>query len=218
VKRFVWAAAIVGCFSAGAQAQTLRSDSPLWTYQNEPDPGLYPEHFVDQESFGCAVPLHLGVYRRTSTGEDADISFMRVANYGVFHCALMYGEANDPEDIDTAFEDYAWLIELDRKDRADGTTNRLLALQIGIKAGSRYVLLRHRASESTTSLGELDWKCPAGAERRTARIDIWQQNACVISSKDDLRRIARIADRQPVTARWELTSAQSASFSENSDH
>lgn len=204
MKQFVLALALAVIGTGSVEAQTLRSDSPLWTYQNERDPGLYPEHFVNEDSFGCAVPLRLGIYRHSSVDDEGDETFVRIENYGVFHCALIYGETSDRADADSAFEDHAWLIELDKVRQPDGRDERLLALQIGVQAGSRYILLRDRDGDLSSPLEELDWKCPASAERRTARIDVWSQNSCVISSKADLRRVARAASRRPAVATLEL--------------
>ncbi|MBU1272641.1 MAG: hypothetical protein KJ728_06245 [Alphaproteobacteria bacterium] len=213
MKRLVWALAIVAIFSVPAQAQTLRSDTPLWTYQNEPDQGLYPQHFTDAVSFGCSIPLQLGVYRRDWNADGEDDAFVRLQNYGVFHCALLYGEAYDRADAEAAFEDHAWLIMLDESRRPDGRADQLLALQIGVRAGSRYVLLRRRGNELSAPLEELDWKCPADAEHRKARLDIWVQDSCVIASKADLRRVARAAAGRPIIATWtaQLADDESAS-------
>jgi hypothetical protein len=201
MKRFVLALAIVSVFGGVAQAQSLRSDSPLWTYQNERDADLYPQAFFDDESFGCSVPFRVGDYRRIATTEDEDDTFIRVGNYGVMHCALIYGETYDRDDVADAFEDYAWLIDLGELNDGEG---RLLAFQIGVRTGSRYVLLRQRGSGLSSSFEELDWKCPVNAEHRVARIDIWTQDVCVVASKADLRRIASTAARNPAAATWEL--------------
>lgn len=202
-----------GLQAGGAQAQALRSDSPLWTYQQERDAGLYPEAFTDKDGFGCSVPLRLGVYQRVPVDQQADddsggeMSFVRIDNYGAFHCALVYGEADDRADVDTAFEDHAWLIVLDKIPRPDGGEDVLLALQIGIRNGSRYELFRRRASDLSAPLEELDWRCPATAEHRVAHIDIWVQDSCVVSSKSDLRGVARSAARRPILATLDLTPA-----------
>lgn len=191
------------CALAGtAQAEDLRSDSPLWTYQFERAPGLYPEHFTDAESFGCSIPMRLGVYHRIPKDAEAGGSFVRIDNYGVFHCALVYGEAYDREDAETAFENHAWMVVLGKTPRADGGEDELIALQIGVRNGSRYALFRRNAN-TMGPLEELDWRCPRTAERRTARLDIWVQDACVISSKAELRGIARAAARRPVLATLE---------------
>jgi hypothetical protein len=209
----MFAGLFLGLMARGAQAQQLRSDSPLWTYQYERDAGLYPEAFTDKDSFGCSVPLRLGVYRRipaTSTTDDRfddEVSFVRIENYGVFHCALLYGEADDRADADKAFEDHAWLIVLDKVRRPDGGEDELLALQIGVRNGSRYELFRRRASDLSAPLEELDWRCPATAEHRVAHLDIWVQDSCVVSSKSDLRGVARSAARRPILATLELTPA-----------
>lgn len=200
-----------------AQAQSLRSDSPLWTYRNEPDPGLFPEQFFSEDSFGCATPLGLGIYEITPADKDESGGFVRVTNYGVFHCALSYGEASDREAADTAFEDHAWLIQLDKIRQPGGSDDYLFALQIGVRAGSRYVLLRRRGQALSAPLEELDWSCPSNAERRTSRIDIWFQDACVVSSKAELRRVARIAARRPAVSTWTLLPDAEDSPSETQD-
>ncbi len=200
----LFAIALACTVVSGAQAQSLRSDSPLWTYETEPDAGLFPEHFTDAESFGCSIPLRLGVYRTMGTTEDPGESYMRIDNYGVFHCALIFGTAYDLTDAEKAFDDHAWLIVLGSQDRPGGGEDEFLALQIGVRAGSRYLIFKRHKNQLSAPLEELDWRCPAGAERRTARLDIWVQNSCVISSKGDLRQIARAATRRPVLARWEL--------------
>jgi hypothetical protein len=192
------------CALAGtAQAQELRSDSPLWTYRFERAPGIYPEHFYDGESFGCTIPMRLGVYHRVPTGEETDESFVRIDNYGAFHCALIYGEAGQREDAEDAFEDHAWLIVLGRTPHPGGGEDELIALQIGVRNGSRYALFRRPVRNTTTPLEELDWRCPRTAERRTATLDVWIQDVCVISSKAELRGIARAAARRPILSTLE---------------
>ena len=204
--RLVLGLTLAGLMGGVAEAQSLRSDSPLWTYETRPDPDLFPAPFFDDDSFGCSVPLGLGLYRVTYVTDDAeeDETFVRIKNYGAIHCALTFGTAHDREDVDTAFEDFAWLIVLDEIRRPDGTDEHLLALQIGVRAGSRYVLLRRQGAGLSAPLDELDWKCPVRAERRTASIDIWRQDSCIVSSKAELRRMARMAARRPVVATWNL--------------
>lgn len=209
----LFASLFLGLLAGGAQAQQLRSDSPLWTDHQDRDAALYPEAFFDKDGFGCSIPFRLGVYRRVAVvqqdGDDSEdaVSFVRIGNYGVFHCALVYGRTDDRADADTAFEDYAWLILLDKVRRPDGGEDELLALQIGIGNGSRYALFRRRVSDLSAPLEELDWRCPADAERRTARLDIWVQDTCVVSSKSALRRVARKAMRLPILATLDLTGA-----------
>jgi len=64
LKRLGLIGGLICALAGTAQAQQLRSDSPLWTYRFERDPGIYPEHFYDGDSFGCAIPMRLGVYNR----------------------------------------------------------------------------------------------------------------------------------------------------------
>jgi len=204
IRTAVLAIALACGVLGAAEAQSLRSDSPLWTYDTEPDPGLYPEHFTDAESFGCATPFRLGIYRSAGGMDDTYPSYMRIDNYGVFHCALIFGTAEDLEDAEKAFEDHAWLIVLGTQKRPGGGEDELLALQIGVRAGSEYMIFKRRKDVMSPTLEELDWRCPVGVERRTARLDIWVQDVCVISTKADLRRIANAAARRPAVIRWEL--------------
>ncbi|CAN5287913.1 hypothetical protein BH09PSE1_BH09PSE1_25500 [soil metagenome] len=203
MKRLGLIGGLIFALAGAAQAQELRSDSPLWTYRFERDADLYPEAFFDAGSFGCAIPMRLGVYRRVPKDDEAEESFVRIDNYGVFHCALIYGEASDHEDAAEAFEDHAWLVVLGQTPRAGSGEDELIALQIGVRHGSRYALFRRPANNTTAPLEELDWRCPRTAERRTAHLDIWVQDACVISSKAELRGIARAAARRPILSTLE---------------
>lgn len=201
MRRFVLAITMICSIGSIAQAQSLRSDSPLWTYETERDPDLYPEFFFDSESFGCSAPFRFGDYRRVSTTEDEPELFIHLAIAGLQHCALTYGQTYVRNDVSKAFDDIAWLIDLGELQSSD---NRLFALQIGYQAGSRYILLRRRGTTLSSQLEELDWRCPMDAERRVAQIDVWTQDVCVVASKAALRRIARTASRRPASAAWEI--------------
>lgn len=189
----------LGLMALPVSAQELRSDSPLWTYDSEPNEALFPRFFTDEESFGCIHIIRTGLYRWASV-DGGELEYWRVDNYGVFHCALIVGVSPELNEAKDAFDDHAWIVRLDRVVEADGSETELLAFQIGIRTGSRYVLLRRRKSDMT-HLEELAPECPETAERRTARIDIWGQDVCVVASQEQLRSIAQTANRRPAAAR-----------------
>jgi hypothetical protein len=185
-----------------ALAQDLRADSPLWTYDAEPNEALFPRSFHDADTFGCLHTIRTGIYRRTST-ESSWTDYWRLDNYGVFHCAIVFGEGDDPEEADEAFSDYAWVVELDTITEQNGIETELLALQIGVRSGSEYVLLRRRKGDMER-LELLAPECPPDAERRTATIDVWRQDVCVVTSQDQLRAMARVAHGRPAVGQLEF--------------
>lgn len=189
--------ALVLALSAGptvASAQTLRADTPLWTYDDSGDE-LFPTRFSDNESFGCSNIIDPGFYRLEVQDDPDAAMFWRITNYGAFHCALTFGVAYEQEAAHEAFEGPAWIIRLGN-DTVGEAAVELLALQIGIADGSRYILLR-RPKNEMQGLEVLAHRCLRGLERRVAQIDIWRQDSCIVRSKTDLRRVAREANRRP---------------------
>ncbi len=177
-----------------ASAQDLHADMPLWTYDDSGDE-LFPTRFSDDESFGCSNIIDPGFYRLDAQDDPDAVMFWRITNYGVFHCALTFGIAYEQEEANKTFEGPAWIVKLG-DDTVDEAEVELLALQIGIVDGSRYILLR-RPKNEMHGLEVLAHRCLRGLERRVAQIDIWRQDSCIVRSKADLRRVAREANRRP---------------------
>ena len=177
-----------------ASAQDLHADTPLWTYDDSGDE-LFPSHFSDEESFGCSNIIDPGFYRFEVRDDPDEAMFWRITNYGAFHCALSFGITYEQEEAHEAFEGPAWIVKLG-DDTVGEAAVELLALQIGIADGSRYILLR-RLKNEMQGLEVLTHRCLRGLERRIAQIDIWRQDSCIVGSKADLRRVAREANRRP---------------------
>jgi len=112
---------------------------------------------------------------------------------------MIYGVAYDQDKSNEAFEDHAWVVKLG-DDAVESDSVELLALQIGVQDGSRYVLLR-RAKNEMQRFEVLAHRCLRGLEHRIAQIDIWRQDNCIVRSKADLRRVARDANRRPPDGR-----------------
>lgn len=188
-----------------AEAQTLRSSTPLWNDVSGRK-ALYPQSYVDAESFGCILPdLKLGVYHHVDAQFPDDPSFWRIENYGVVHCALTFGTAHDEEDILTSFEDFAWVANIGESRTINAA--RLMAIQIGVSGGSRYIILRSIPDSDRQRFDVLEAHCPSDAETLEANIDIWRQRVCVVESQDQLARIAREADTRTPAGRLEWISA-----------
>lgn len=190
------------CLASVVHAQTIRSDSALWTYDNASS-SLYPQGFVDDQSFGCVHAINVGVWRYIETDKQDWPEYWRLSNYGVFHCALLYGRADDEAAAGEAFESYAWLARLTEPHSAPDEIE-LWALQIGVAGGSRYILLRRIGDDSAAPFDVLDAACPRDAERRRANIDIWVQDDCIVDAKADIVRIAQSAANRPPRGRLEF--------------
>ncbi|WP_324508670.1 hypothetical protein [Brevundimonas sp.] len=179
--------------AASAQQPLFRSDLPLFTEADE----VWPRGFSDGESFGCAnIVLH-GDYGGRSDREDASDQWWRIANYGVFHCAMIFYEASDRAWLNEADHAYAWLGPLGEAASPDNERLELFALQIGAHGGSRYLFLARLAEGGGNEWRLLDAQCPRGAVRRTRSIDVWRTDYCVIEDISTLRGMARSAAGRP---------------------
>ena len=187
-----------------AAGQTLRSDSPLWTYDGGTT-DLYPRNFVDTDGFGCAHATRMGIWRYLPADDREWPDFWRMENYGVIHCALLFGVASDESEAATAFDDMAWMVRVgDEATEAD--QSELWVLQIGVAGGSRYEVLRR--SFGQTDFDVLDPRCPGGAERRRAQIDVWVQDDCVIRSRREMTNVALAASQRPPRGRLTFIAPQ----------
>jgi hypothetical protein len=154
-------------------------------------------HFYDEESFGCSSNIRFGDYREVPADEEWGESWWRIQNYGVIHCGLLFSQASNRTDLGSGFRDHAWIIVLDKVHTTGGELE-LLALQIGVRGGSTYLLLsRPTAGGLDASLNVLDPECPRGATRQARSFDSWRTDYCAVPSQAALRRIARAASRRP---------------------
>lgn len=202
------AVAVLVAGRGAAQDVLIRSDLPLWT--GEAAENLWPRHFFDQDTFGCASNVQFGDYRLTEPDESGGPggpgfeSWWRLGNYGVFHCAYMFSRAGEQTELTLGFENHAWIVELGEQTTGAGTVE-LLALQIGARGGSTYLLLsRPKEPALSGHLTVLNPTCPRGAIRRTQSLDVWLTDYCVVSSQNALRRMARDAAKKPPVGNLEL--------------
>ena len=192
---FVLIGLLLGGTPVAAQDVMLRADLPLWTGAEGEE--LYPMHFSDGDSFGCSSNVQFGDYREVYANDPEHETWWRIGNYGVFHCGLLFSQASERTGLDFGFRDHAWTIVLDKVRTPYGELE-LLALQIGARGGSTYLLLsRFTAGGVTATMNVLDPVCPRGATRQRPHFDSWRTDYCAVASQSALRRIARAAARRP---------------------
>lgn len=181
--------AILPATTALAQdAELIHSDAPLWA------PGsnkVWPQHFVDGESFGCTHRIQLGIWRYKATDGDLDDERYRFGNYGVFHCWMNvshgYGEENFEESRPS------FLVQL-----GQAGAKELWVLQMGARPGSDYLLLARVAGVDRIERFEvLQRRCPKGRARGGPSLDILLTRYCDISSKDEMLMLARRMAKLP---------------------
>jgi len=176
----------------------VHSDLPLFTgrlYQ------LWPHSFSDKDGWGCTSRIAFGDWKYVEPREEAepDIEWVRLRNYGVFHCAVVEEWSYDREHLGQRGFKHSWFVELGRTQRGKSTLE-LWALQSGTVPGSEYLLLTRSAEPGLIKTFEvLPVDCPHEYQRKGAPIDVWGVNYCVINSAEELRSFARkMARRGPI--------------------
>lgn len=180
----------------------LHAPRPLYTFAW---PDVWPRSFVNEGpewSFGCESRVAFGDWQLVSEQRDYGGlgSWVRVANYGVFHCAANFYAAETREELAKG-EFSRGLFALIGEGRAQGKTYELWVLQKGFVPGSSYVLLaRDKAERQEGSIARFDVlqrECPRGRLRAADNMDVWSTRHCSIESRDELLALARKMLRKP---------------------
>jgi hypothetical protein len=178
--------------------QRVHADLPLFTGKNGQ---LWPHGFVEKDSWGCISRVAFGdwKYVEPREGTDPHTDWVRLRNYGVFHCAVIEEWAYDREDLGHRGYKHSWFVELGRTRRGK-TTLEVWALQSGSLPGSDYLLLaRVPTSGTIKSFEVLPVDCPREYLRIGRGPDIWGGDYCAINSADELRAFARrMANLTPI--------------------
>ena len=117
----------------------LHSDLPIFGHGSDNE---WPQHFYDDDSFGCASRIGFGdwVLQETSAEAEGDLQWYRFSNYGVFHCWANTFRAYERERLDDADYHPSFFVFLGNTS-VDQSDIELWALQIGARPGSEYLLL-----------------------------------------------------------------------------
>jgi len=206
MKRCLIAAFAMALVSTPASAELIRSDLPLWGHGDAPET-TWPQHFTSADGgFGCASKLRFGDWRLVTRGPDDArefVEWMRIHNYGVFHCAAGFRRANGRAGLPDATPAFGYLVDLGP---APSGRETLHALQIGMAGGSEYVLLAAEsvgADDGPRAYRVLAADCPAGARRKGRRIDIFSTSYCAPKDRRMVIAMARRAAAKPSVTRLE---------------
>jgi len=171
-------------------SETVHSDLPLYNYDWDP---LWPRPFSRSEgenyTFGCESQVQFGDWEFSHNPADEFTSgwWMRVRNYGVFHCAASFMITDERGQLEDGAFSRGYFVRLGIIGEAE-----LWAIQEGMVPGSSYILLsRPAAEEITSSFSVLQRRCPDGAMRELqGGLDYWITDYCAINSQEDLLALA----------------------------
>ena len=171
----------------------IHSDLPLWGAEEE---GVWPQHFYDEESFGCAHNVKLGDWQLKS--RDDEESWYSLQNYGAFHCFLIVREGYKQAEMAYGDTRYSFLVNLGKFKFMDNATE-LWTLQLGGRPGSDYILLARTSpkDQPINSFDVLQVKCPRRNVRSGPALDGLISRYCAINSQRDLRRLAKRMAKLP---------------------
>ncbi len=180
-----------------AQEDIIHSDVPLWGYDEE---SVWPKHFYEEDSFGCAHALRPGDWRfvEPETEErDGYDSWYRLANYGAFHCFLLATQSREQGNLNQGNVKHSYLIDLGVTEQS-GLQLGLWALQLGARPGSDYLLMTSQVDGNTISQFQvLQVHCPEPNIRTGPNMDILVTRYCAINSKAELLTLAQEMAKLP---------------------
>ncbi|MGE3303571.1 MAG: hypothetical protein AB7M12_10700 [Hyphomonadaceae bacterium] len=175
----------------------IHSDTPLLAKGEDE---YWPNELARDDAFGCASRVAFGdwLFREENGGSDADLTWYRVENYGVFHCFALVGEASERVELGSAERRPSFFVKLGMAQSRDGGAVEAWALQMGARPGSDYLLFSREPSEQTVkSFSVLQSKCPADRVRSGGALSILRTDYCAINSRADLVRLAQRMGRLP---------------------
>lgn len=186
---------LLAALASGAAAdeepaeELLHSDRPLWTSGED----MWPQHFADQEGFGCANRIHLGTWRYDeANAESNDPVWFSFTNYGVFHCWMNVSQGYDQAELGQSRPGF--LIDLGK--RVEG--RELWALQLGARPGADYLLLARVPDPGPIrSFEVLQRDCSTGQVRGGPSLDIIITRYCYLPSRSALVALAKRMGRKP---------------------
>lgn len=181
--------------AAERETTVIYTDAPLFKS------GLHPHSFFEGDSFGCATRYGFGDWKAvvppSEVGDEPFESWVRLDNYGVFHCAYRVGIANSQADL--VLDRYGWIADLGPI-TADAKVRRLIVLQTEVPGGMENMFfLADLGPIGATRMDLLTIRCPK-ANWTEGGIDQWRQRVCRINDTQMLKRLARQAARRPSAA------------------
>jgi len=187
-----------------AQAELLHSDLPLYDFSYQ---DVWPQHFSSNDGdFGCTSRIAFGNW--TFTDNEGETGVWQIANYGVFHCAAIFRQAETKADLANANYKYGLAAFIGTTEHS-GKPIELWAFQMGMRPGSDYVLLARAPGQGIVkSFSVLQRFCSKARTRRLPEgrtLDIWSTGYCTISSRSELLSLAKQALGRPPLGKLEWT-------------
>lgn len=171
-------------------AVRVHSDLPIYNFDFEE---LWPRAFVPEDAIaGCTSRVSFGDWKFTPNpaGESSDEWWLRIRNYGVFHCAANLYNSDTRADLEEGEFSRGLFVRIGDED-VDDPARELWVLQEGFVPGSDYVLLARELNEDLVeTFTVLQRQCPIGAFREVMGMDIWATGYCAINSDTDMYRFA----------------------------
>jgi hypothetical protein len=171
--------------------ELIHSDLPIYTFNYEE---LWPRGMEPgpDSIAGCESRVAFGDWKFSPNpaNESADEWWLRVRNYGVFHCAANLYLADVREELESGELSRGLFVRIGEED-SDNPERELWVLQQGFVPGSDYMLLARKADEDiVTRFTVLQRRCPIGATRSMMGMAVWTTSYCAINSDEDLYRLA----------------------------
>jgi len=178
------------------ESDLLHSDLPIFGHGSD---NVWPQHFYDEDSFGCTSPVGFGdwVFQKTNAEVESDVQWYRFSNYGVFHCWANTSRAYERTRLDDADFHPSFFVFLG-KTSVDQRDIELWTIQIGARPGSDYLLLsRAPANGVIEKFSVLETACPRTNVRDAGSLDILLTRYCAVNSRTELIRLARSMAKRP---------------------
>lgn len=174
----------------------LHSDLPIFGRGGDNE---WPQHFYDDDSFGCTSRVAFGdwVFRERGAESDGDVQWYRFSNYGVFHCWANTFRAYERASLEGA-DFYPSFFAFLGSTSVDGSDIELWTVQIGARPGSQYLLLSRSPAEGLIeTFTVLQTECPRANVRDGGSLDILLTRYCAVDSRSELVRLARRMAQRP---------------------
>jgi hypothetical protein len=184
--------------------EQVHSPLPLYTFDWK---NIWPQSLEPSNDViaGCTSRVSFGDWKFTpaNSNEDDDDFWIRIENYGVFHCSAIIEFAEDRASFAGVKWKYGFFVKLGNH-TVKSKKWELWAIQQGIIPGSEYLLMAREAGDDSIvkQFVLLQQRCSLGQVMEVKNLDVWNSRYCRINTRAELLAMARKMLRLP--ARGEL--------------
>ena len=172
-------------------SEVIHSDLPLYGFDWEE---FWPRSFIPEDAIaGCGSRVQNGDWQFTGNpvGAAGDERWWRLTNYGTFHCATIFREADHRDELEDGQATTGYFVQIGETLHA-GKVIELWAVQRGSIPGSEYELLAREPGDDVIGrFMVLQQRCPEDAMREySGNLDISRTDYCAINSREELLAMA----------------------------